>query len=87
MGIDRLLTRCGFADQLKLLNNLETKVKMPETVKNDLCQQSEIGRALYEDLSERRIHLNKSKPLVYDEETQTAYVKRQRKDTKSNLHG
>ena len=51
-GIDRLLTRWGFADPLKYesveLYNLVTKVKMPETVKNDLCQQSEIGRALYE---------------------------------------
>ena len=52
--IDRLLTRCGFAlsDPLKNesaeLYNLVTKVGMPETVKNDLCQQSEIGRSLYE---------------------------------------
>ena len=50
--IDRLLTRCGFAlsDPLKNesaeLYNLVTKVRMSETVKK--CQQSEIGRSLYE---------------------------------------
>ena len=57
-GIDRLLTRCGIADPFKYesagLYNLVTKVKMPETVKNDLCQQSEIGRALYETVLKDR---------------------------------
>ena len=51
-GIDRLLTRCGFADPFKYeiaeLYNLVSIFKMPERVRNDICQQSEIGRSLYE---------------------------------------
>lgn len=60
---DRLLTQRRFADPYKdesaELYILVNKVEMPETVKNELCQQSEIGRMLYEAFGKDRIHSNK----------------------------
>ena len=37
-----------FSDKHTDLFNLVTKVVMPQTVKEDLCEQSEIGRRLFD---------------------------------------
>ncbi|KAK3750703.1 hypothetical protein QZH41_005743 [Actinostola sp. cb2023] len=65
-SIDQVLTTVqNFTDPFKdegdeLFNfKLVTKVVMSEKVKNDLCQQSDIGRVLFETFVKDRIHSNK----------------------------
>ena len=64
--------------------NLVTKVIMPEKVKDDLYQQSDIGRALLESFIKDRIHSKKVNvwfPMT--KRKLNAYVERQRKSTES----
>ena len=44
-----------FYDAHTDLFNLVTKVVMPETVKKDLCEQSEIGRSLFDCFVKERV--------------------------------
>ena len=46
-----------FSDIHTDLFNLVTKVVMPQTVKEDLCEQSEIGRRLFERVQSGKVNL------------------------------
>ena len=48
-----------FSDTHTNLFNFVTKVVMPETVKEDLCEQSEIGRRLFECFVKERVQSGK----------------------------